>query len=140
MTATLFCPHCATANVVDATICRSCNRPLPKRVEVYASEGGGGGRDLAGIDERSLVEKSKVRSPFLAGFFGFVLPFVGAFYNGKVVLGFVLLGLELVFDGIGPFTAGVPAVLYHVVGGILSHQWATKANAKALEKLAVRQR
>ena len=138
MTATLFCPHCAIANVADATICRSCNRPLPKRVEVYTSTGGGGGRDLTGVETRILMQKSKVKSLFLAGFFGFVLPCVGAFYNGKVVLGFVLLGLELLFDGLSPFTAGLPAIFYHVVGGILSYQWATKANNKALEKLVAK--
>src|SRR5262245_8857328 len=112
MSASLFCPRCATPNVADASVCRSCGSALPRRVEAYVPRGPAPDRDLVAVDSRLLVEKAKVKSPGLAGVLGFLIPFLGAFYNGKVVLGFVLLGFEILFDSLSLVTAGVPAVAY----------------------------
>lgn len=82
-----------------------------------------------------LLEKSKVKSPVFSLILGFLLPPLGALYNGRWALGLLFFFLELAFDAISTISLGMPRILYGLFGAYLSHKWAKEANTAALEKL-----
>ncbi len=141
----LFCPRCATPNAAGNAVCASCSSALPRLapaaaapaapapLAVAASRPGGG--DLAVLQSQLLAERARVKSPAAAAVIGFVAPWAGAFYNGKVGLGLGLLGLHAVVAIVGIPIGEVPLLLYAVFGAVMNHKWAKQTNEKALEKL-----
>jgi hypothetical protein len=146
-TTSMFCPRCATPNPIDGATCTSCQSALPRRADApgrpaesaagtgaLATRPQGQAARIEELETQLIIEKSQVKSPTVAAILGFILPPIGAFYNGKMAFGLGFIVLEFIFDGLSVISGGIPRLIYSVVGSLLAHRWAKRKNAEALEK------
>lgn len=139
-TAEVYCPRCAAKNLVGSAHCSSCGNKLPgfaappsaQSAQSYAPQ------PFGELSDKLAIERAKVKEPILGGILGFVIPAVGAFYNGKIGWGlaFILIEVPALLSVI--VTAGTAQFLWHVVGGYLGYKWAKDTNLDAMERLVTR--
>lgn len=141
----LFCPRCATPNAFTATVCQNptCGSALPRMPAPapVASPAASGGQSLAAIETHLIIERSRVKSPLGAAALGFILPWAGALYNGKMMMAGVLFGVHILVAVVGlPFGEVPLMAIYGIAGAIINYNWAKQTNEKALEKLVAQRR
>jgi len=81
-------------------------------------------------------ERAKVKSPGFAAVLGFFIPWAEAFYNGKIIPGLFLLGVDFFFIILSFLGIGIPMILlYGFWGAWQNHKWATATNLTTLERM-----